>query len=178
MSIFKRLFGGDSKDQLDPRSLVESAAKELVAKAGFQLDVTVTQESQGDQNSISVDFFGEDEKLLCDRDGQYLEAIQIFLKRVLQHRLPEDRTPISVDAGGFSENNQRELERLADKLRQSVLSRKRPVYCRALRPRERKIIHQYLSTDQRIKTKSVGEGTYKKIKVYLADAPEHESSSQ
>lgn len=177
MNFFKKLFGSDSKENLDPRGFVEETAKALIEKAGWELDVTVTQETRDEQNTLVVDFFGADEKLICEREGQYLEAIQIFLKRVLQNRFPEDHSYITVDAAGFSEANQKELEQLADRLRQSVLSKKRPVYCRALPPKDRKIIHQYLSTDNRIRTKSVGEGTFKKIKIFLAQSGDDVAST-
>ena len=55
---------------------------------------------------------------------------------------------------------------LADRLKGIVLSKSKPVYIRALPPKDRKVIHQYLAEDSRVKSRSVGEGHYKKIKIY------------
>lgn len=178
MNFFKKLFGSDSKENLDGRGFVELTVNTLIEKGGWEIEATVTQENLNDQVKIQVDFMGPDENLFSDKGGQYLEAIQTFLKRALQNRFPEDKSLITVDCAGFSEKNQKDLEQLADKLRKSVLQKGRPVFCRALPPKDRKIIHQYLSSDSRIKTKSVGVGNFKKIKIYLANDSEHESSSE
>jgi spoIIIJ-associated protein len=175
MNFFKKLFGSSSKENLDSRGFVEETAKSLIAAAGFDLDVSVTQENGKDSEVVlNVEFFGADEQFLCQKDGQVLEAIQIFLKRVLQNRWPDDRSHIVVDAAGFSEANEKELHALADKLRHAVLRKKRPVYCRALPPKDRKIVHRFLANDDRIRTRSVGEGTFKKIKIFLANHSDKE----
>lgn len=179
MNFFKKLFGSGSKDVLDARGFVEETARSLISVAGFELDVTVTQESseEGEVN-LNVEFFGADEELLCQKEGQILEALQIFLKRVLQNRWPDDRSQVSVDAAGFSEANERELHALAEKLRNAVLAKKRPVYFRALAPKDRKIVHRFLSDDDRIRTRSVGEGTFKKVKIFLANSPDKDVAEE
>jgi spoIIIJ-associated protein len=47
-----------------------------------------------------------------------------------------------------------------------AVERGKPVYFRALTPKDRKTVHQYLAQDGRVKSRSVGEGLYKKIKIY------------
>jgi len=177
MNFFKKLFGSGSKDSLDPRGFVEQTAKSLIVAAGFELDVSVTQDTSDNQGevTINVEFFGPDEEFLCQKEGQVLEAIQIFLKRVLQNRWPDDRSQVLVDAAGFSEANEKELHALADKLRNAVLTKKRPAYVRALAPKDRKIVHRFLAGDDRIRTRSIGEGTFKKIKIFLATSSEKDA---
>lgn len=177
MNFFKKLFGSGVKQELDPRGVVEEAAKALTEVADFDVDVAVTQEiGEEGEAFLLVDFFGPDEEFLCYKEGQLLEAIQTFLKRVLQNRWPEERIQIVVDAAGFSEENEKTLQSLADKLRNAVLAKGRPVYCRALPPKDRKIVHRFLSQDTRIKTRSVGEGTFKKIKIFIANNQDRDTS--
>ncbi len=172
MNFFKKLFGGGNKDPQDPRGLVEQAIGSLIEVAGFDVEATVTEgANQEGESLVQVELHGNDDEFLCQKEGQVLEAISIFLKRVVLNRWPDDKTQILVDAAGFSEANERELIDLAEKLRDSVINKKRPVYCRALPPKDRKIIHRHLSEDLRIKTRSVGEGNFKKIKIYLASTP-------
>ena len=57
---------------------------------------------------------------------------------------------------------------LAEKLKGIAVSKKKSVYFRALPPKERKIVHQYLADDDRVKSRSIGDGLYKKIKIYPA----------
>ena len=59
------------------------------------------------------------------------------------------------------------------------MSKGKPVYFRALPPRDRKVVHQYLAEDGRVKSRSIGDGLYKKIKIFPVkneSAPMKESS--
>jgi spoIIIJ-associated protein len=58
-----------------------------------------------------------------------------------------------------------------------ALEKGRSVYFRALPPKDRKIIHQHLASDDRIKSRSVGEGNFKKIKIYPAKSSKENSDN-
>ena len=58
------------------------------------------------------------------------------------------------------------LVELAEKLRDRALEQGRSVYLRALHPKDRKVVHQYLASDERVRSRSVGDGLFKKIKIY------------
>jgi spoIIIJ-associated protein len=73
---------------------------------------------------------------------------------------------ISFDCNGYREESSKALVDLADKLKEKALEGGRSVYLRALPPKDRKIVHQHLATDERVRSRSVGEGLYKKIKIY------------
>jgi spoIIIJ-associated protein len=62
------------------------------------------------------------------------------------------------------------LIELAEKLKGIVIDKGRSVYVRALMPKDRKIVHQYLAGDERVKSKSIGDGLYKKIKIFPASS--------
>jgi spoIIIJ-associated protein len=133
------------------------------ANLDFSFDVTAEQERPG---NLVIEIYGGDEELLRAREGQLLDAIQLFLTRVVQHQLRDERVSIQVDNAGFREQANQELTELAEKLKNVALDKGKPVYFRALPPRDRKVIHQYLAEDGRVKSRSIGEGLYKKIKIY------------
>lgn len=148
-------------------SLLEKTLQGLIEKSG--LDLSFDVKVSGDKKEVLLDVFGADEELLKDKDGALLDGLQLYLKRVLQHKAPEDRVGIIVDCDSFRAESQQSLLDLADKLKGIALKKKKAVYFRALPPKERKIVHQHLSGDDRIKSKSVGDGLYKKIKVFPAN---------
>jgi superfamily II DNA/RNA helicase len=63
--------------------------------------------------------------------------------------------------------NEQALVAMAEKTKQEVLNRKEAVVIKALSPAERRIVHQYLSDDPTIKTRSIGDGRFKKIEISL-----------
>lgn len=174
-----KLFGGGKKkaegSDSDAVLLIEDIVAGIFEKGNFNLsfDLDISE----DQKDVRIEIYGEDEELLKARDGQLLDSIQLLVKRVLQHQLPEDRVQISLDCGGFREQANGELIELAEKLKGIALDKGKSVYFRALPPKDRKVIHQYLAEDGRVKSRSIGEGHYKKIKIYPVKGATEERAS-
>lgn len=162
--ILGRLFGKKTGgNTTGPVGTIETTLAELVRTADLDLEFEV--EDLG-EDCFKVEMFGNDEDLLTDREGQLLDGIQLFLTRVCQHRYPDNRVNITVDNSGYREEVNRELIDLAEKLKNVAVEKGKPVYFRALAPRDRKLVHQYLAEDDRVKSRSVGEGLFKKIKIF------------
>lgn len=162
--FLSKLFGGDKRSKAE--IFIEEKMQTLLNKSGLKLsfDLKVSE----DNKKILIDLFGEDESMAKEREGQLLDAFQLFLKRSLQNSFPDEKLGLIVDCDSFREQTDDELIDLANKLKNLVISKKKALFFRALAPRERKIVHQYLSEDSRVRTKSVGDGVYKKIKISLA----------
>lgn len=165
-NFFSRLFNKKSDTKATgAEGFVQETLAQLFTAAQLELDFEVRR-SDDRPDHVQVEVSGADEEMLRAKDGQLLDAIQLFLTRVAQHQLPDERVVISVDSAGYREESNQSLIDLAEKLRDVALEKGKPVYFRALPPRDRKVIHQHLAQDTRIKSRSVGEGLYKKIKIY------------
>lgn len=169
--FLSRLFGGKKKDAggSEVEVLVRSTVEGLVEKGGFDLQFEVS--SGADDKGfpqILIELSGADEELLKEREGQMIDSIQLFLQRVIQHNFPEDKTSIQIDCNGYREESSQALIDLAEKLKGVAIEKGKSVYIRALPPKDRKIVHQYLASDDRVKSRSIGDGLYKKIKIYPA----------
>ncbi len=168
VGFFSKIFGNGKKKEgpAEVESLIESTVQGIIERADFKLNFNLVHTVENEEPVVIVNFDGADEELLKDREGQLIDAFQLLIKRVLQHHLPEDRTNILVDCNGYREESTQALIDLAEKLKGIALEKGKSVYFRALPPKDRKVIHQHLANDQRVKSRSVGDGLYKKIKVY------------
>lgn len=170
--FFSKLFGGGKKKEAvsvgtgSVVSTVEHVMKGLAERANFDLSFQVRSETVGDAEEVTVEVSGADEELLTEKEGALLDAFQLFVKRVLQHQMPDTRVNVSFDCNGFREENNKTLIELADRLKEKALEQGRSVYLRALPPKDRKVVHQHLANDERVRSRSVGDGLYKKIKIY------------
>lgn len=165
--FFSKLFGGKKKSDNAVESLVKDTLETLFEKAQFDLSFTTrVEKDQEGEEAVHVEISGNDEELLKDKEGQMIDALQLYLKRVIQHNFAEDKTNILVDCNGFVEDSSQALVDLAEKLKGIALEKGKSVYFRALPPKDRKVIHQYLANDPRVKSRSIGDGLYKKIKIY------------
>lgn len=163
MSIFKKIWG--KKDNID--DLIEDTLMGILERGNFNLSYEISFLDK--ENRVEIELFGEDEKMLVDRDGQLLNAIQSLIFSVVQNNFSDKKTYVSVDCQGFLQRQDKELIQLADKLKKIVLKKKTPVYFRVLPPKDRRTVYQHLLKDDRVVGESIGEGHFKKIKLVLAD---------
>lgn len=172
MNFFKKLFGGGTKAKASGvEALVSENLQGLLERSGLDLTFEIRAETEEDGSTgLAVQISGPDEELIKERKGQVLDAFQLYLKRVVQHHFPDERTNLSVDCGGFREETEQALIERAESLKQIAIDQGKSVYYRALPPKERKIVHQYLAKDPRVKSRSLGDGLYKKIKIYPVKA--------
>lgn len=167
MNFLKKLFGKASPSSQDGtvERVINETLKGVLERADLQLSYEITGVTE---EQVTIEVSGSDEELLRDKDGQLLDALQFFMKRVIQHQLPESKVEVVFDSKGYREESNQALLDLAEKLKQVAIEKNRSVYFRALAPKDRKVIHQYLANDERVRSRSIGEGLYKKIKIFPA----------
>ena len=166
--LFGKLFGKKKRED-GPEAMVEDLLGRLVTLGGFELECSVKPAVDG---SVKVEISGPDEELLTSKEGLLLDALQLFVRRAVQHQQPEDGPNVDLDCSNFREQANEALIELAEKLKGVALDKGKSVYFRALPPKDRKVIHQYLAEDGRVRSRSVGEGHFKKIKIYPVKAGE------
>lgn len=164
MSFLQKIFG--STKTTSTQTVLDEVLQNVISKSGLDLSYDIKMSEDG--KDLLFDLYGADDEIIKDRDGAFLNSLQLFLKRVLQNKTDGEYVNIIVDSGTFREDADQSLIDLADKLKSVCLKKKKPVYFRAFPPRERKIIHQHLSEDTTVKSKSVGDGLFKKIKIFPA----------
>jgi spoIIIJ-associated protein len=168
--FFSRFFGGkDKTTKSEVQTIVEKTLEGIIKAGGFSIEFETKLVSEENENTLYVNLTGKDEELFKDYKGQVLDSLQLLLKRVVQHHLADDRTNIEVDCGGFKEENMQALIERAENLKTIAIEQNKSVYYRALPPKERKVVHQYLAKDPRVKSRSLGDGLYKKIKIFPAN---------
>lgn len=164
--FLSKLFGKSSKKGDDTViEVVKDTLEGVIERGNFQLYYDVKEATE---ERILVELHGEDEAALRDKEGQLLDSLQFLSKRVIQHKFPESKVDVIFDSNGYREESSQELIKVAEKLKAIVIEKNKSVYFRALPPKDRKIIHQYLANDTRVMSRSVGDGLYKKIKIYPA----------
>lgn len=174
--FFSKLFGGGKKEE-NLESVVEATLNGILENGNFDLSYELTLEKKEEITEVKIEFSGGDEALLKDYKGQLLDAIQLIVKRVTQHHFSDTQTNVLVDCGGYREESDAALIERAEHLKTIAIEQGKSVYYRALPPKERKVVHQYLAQDGRVKSRSLGDGLYKKIKIYPAKSTEAESDA-
>ena len=140
---------------------VKADISQLVEKMGFPSEVTVVLADSGLECCIN----GDHEEALIGNDGRTLDSLQYLLRKMMSRRLP-DRMMLSLDVGNYRERRAKELKDRALDLAEQVKTDGKTQAIAALNPSERRVVHMILQEDKAIRSRSVGEGLFKKVLIY------------
>jgi spoIIIJ-associated protein len=139
--------------------------KEVLQKMVDLITMDATILSQTAKGKILYEVKGGNAAVLIGKRGQTLEAMQYLVEKII-NKQNQKRIRVEVDVEGYLQNRRERLESLA--LRFSAKAKKtgRPLTAGQFNAHDRRIIHIALKEDRDVRTHSVGEGYYRKLKIY------------
>ncbi|MFV0438599.1 MAG: protein jag [Desulfopila sp.] len=152
---------GENDATEESLELVSQEVGRLVELMGFPSTVEVSAKGR----SVSCDISGPFEEALIGPEGKTLDAIQ-YLVRKMVARKGQERLRIALNVGDFRQRRLEELKVRAVELARSVRENGRTQVLPALNPSERREIHMVLQEDKEVRSRSVGDGLFKKILIY------------
>jgi len=134
---------------------------ELLELMGYPSEVTL----QVEDTALRCHISGEHEEVLVGSEGRTLDSMQYLLRKMMAGVLPE-RMMLSLDAGDFRRRRAEELKERALALAEEVRETGKTQAIPALNPAERREVHMILQEDKTIRSRSVGDGLFKKVLIY------------
>jgi len=153
----------ESETEARPESIeiIKDQLVQLLQKMGYPSEVEVSFEGLAVECNVS----GEFEEELAGPDGKTLDSIQYLLRKMVARQCPE-RLRIKVNVGSFRERRLEELKQKAVEYAAKVKETGKTQVLPALNPSERREIHMVLQEDKEVRSRSVGDGLFKKILIY------------
>lgn len=111
---------------------------------------------------LSVEINGESSAKLIGYRGDVLNSLQTILNSIASKHL-ESKIRVILNIGNYKEKREKALEELADKISKTVLKTGKSVTLEPMVAYERKIIHNRLQANNRVKTYSIGDEPYRKV---------------
>ncbi len=133
----------------------------LLDLMGYPSEVSLKVEA----SALRCHINGTHEDALVGTDGRTLDSMQYLLRKMMSSCLPE-RMMLSLDAGDFRQRRAEELKTRALELAEQVKESGKTQAIPALNPAERREVHMVLQEDKAIRSRSVGDGLFKKILIY------------
>lgn len=133
----------------------------LLELMGYPSQAVLTVEG----STLNCHLSGDHEEVLIGSEGRTLDSMQYLLRKMISRRLP-DRMMLALDAGDFRERRAEELKERARQLAEEVKETGKTQAIPALNPAERRVVHMILQEDKEIRSRSVGEGLFKKVLIY------------
>lgn len=141
---------------------IKGSTEQILSLMGCSAEVSLSE----DMGKVLVQISGSNLENIIGEEGNTLDALQYLVRKIVSQKFSE-KIMLSMDAGDFRETRKNELQELALEMARIVKEGKKYRIIAPLNPAERRIIHVTLQTDTTIRSKSIGEGLFKKIKIYL-----------
>jgi spoIIIJ-associated protein len=140
-------------------------AKEILAEIlnlmEIQAEVELKIWERTDETVLEIR--AENSGLLIGRKGQTLEALQYLVSRIAGERGGSEGPHIVVDIENYRLRRRKSLEDMALRLGEKAKRQRKTVTVDALSAADRRIIHAALQDDPWVTTKSLGQGSYRRL---------------
>lgn len=130
----------------------------------MEINAGIDMKTGDDGDEVVLDVKTEHSGLLIGRKGQTLEALQYMVTRIVGERPGGKEGPhIIVDTENYQERRRRSLEDMALRLGEKAKRQRKTVSIDALNAADRRIIHAALQDDPWLTTRSLGQGSYRRL---------------
>ena len=128
----------------------------------MELPVEIQMEYNAENDSLEVDFAGEDMGILIGKRGQTLDSLQ-YLTSLVVNKEQKDYVRVKLDTENYRKRRKETLENLARNIAYKVKKTRRPVSLEPMNPYERRIIHSALQGNKFVETYSEGSEPYRHV---------------
>lgn len=128
-----------------------------------------------DGTRVNAQIEGDNADKIIGREGSTIDAIQYLMRKIISQKFNE-KIFFSLDSGDYRSTRKTQLEAQALEMAKAVIDTGKSRTTSALNPSERRIIHVTLQNDETIRSSSIGEGLFKKVRVYLPGKGRKKSS--
>ncbi len=140
---------------------IKTVLNRLLGLMNFSADLEITSEP----GKVNIEVTSDFSELLVADAGRPLDGMQYIIRKIIGKKFPE-KIIIFLDSGGFRAKRKKELEETALKLAEEVKTGGKNRTITSLNPAERRIVHMALQEDKAIRSRSIGDGLFKKILIY------------
>src|SRR3989339_442005 len=158
---------------MDKTTVVKAETEELLKK----LVEAYTLEVNEQEGAFQIIIKTEEAPTIIGRHGETIRAIQKILEVILYKKLQES-VHVLINVNDYREKQQERLEYMASQYADKVNESRQPENVFHLSSYERRIIHQYITSNYPdLASYSVGEGRDRKLVIDLKEnAPKTEST--
>jgi spoIIIJ-associated protein len=151
---------------------IDTAATELIDRSrtvlaeilklmGFNASIEIRSGQPSEETVLEV--HAESSALLIGRKGQTLEALQYLVTRIVGERPGTEGPHVVIDVENYRERRRKSLEDMALRLGEKAKRQRKTVTVDALSAADRRIIHTALQDDPWVTTRSLGQGSYRRL---------------
>ncbi len=114
------------------------------------------------EDSIEINFWGPDKDVLLANNGELILALQFLYNKIFS----KSNTRILLECEGFRKKREKRIEKIAKDAVDYVLRTGLERILDPMAPWERRIVHLIVSEKENLKSESLGDGFFKRIRIF------------
>jgi spoIIIJ-associated protein len=161
-------FSGSLETDAQTENLARQTIEDLLDQMGVQASVSAkTLIPEGEEKPVvAINIEGDDLSFLIGRRSETLNAIQYIASLIASKKLGS-WVQIQLDVQNYRARRVAELQKLARRMADQVVSTGRKLYLEPMPSNERRIIHMELRKNDKVLSESFGEEPHRKVGISL-----------
>lgn len=127
------------------------------------LDFNFSVSSKADY--IEINFWGPDRDIFLENNGEAMLALQYIYNKIFS----KSEKKILLECEGFRKRREQRIERLAKNAVNYVQKSGNEKVLEPMAPWERRIVHIIVSDTERLKSESLGDGFFKRVRIFPSE---------
>lgn len=139
--------------------------KEFIIKIVSSVTNSEVSEIKYDKENNEIDVFGKDLGIAIGKNGKNMEAIE-YIVNLVARRKNILESSVVIDIKGYRRKKYEIIKNLAIRMAKKAVREGRKIVLKPMPSYERKIVHDALSDNKEVKTKSKNKDPYRRIIIY------------
>lgn len=139
-------------------------AKEILIGLLKRMGIKSEVEGFLKDGDLFLEIKGDRREILIGRHGETLESIQFLITRMINKRVKGYKR-VFIDIDNYQKRRSERISKMAHRLGEKVKRTRNTITIGPFNAQDRRIIHLTFKDDHLLKTESIGEGEYKKVKI-------------
>lgn len=146
----------------DNKEIIKETAVEIIKWMGFDCEVEIMEENGEDERVICNIKAKKDSNVLIGQGGDNLQALQHII-RLLVRKKTDDMIRFVLDINSYKKDQEVSVLDSAREMAQRAVDEKKTMIMRPMSAYNRRLVHMFLSNDERVKTESIGENGERRV---------------
>ncbi len=152
----------EEQDPIDIKKTIQQVVLDLTKKMNIESEVEMKEVFQGEKENLVCNVKTEESSYLIGQYGVNLQALQ-HLARVIVRKKTEEKADFILDVNFYRQEKNESISVLAKSMAERVIAEQKAIVLRPMSPYERRLVHMELSSNDQIKTESIGEGEERQV---------------
>lgn len=161
-------FSDSLESDFQTENLARQTVEDLLDQMGVQASVSAkTLIPEGEEKSVvAINIEGDDLSFLIGRRSETLNAIQ-YIASLIASKKAGSWVQIQLDVQNYRARRVAELQKLARRMADQVVTTGKKLYLEPMPANERRIIHMELRKNDKVHSESFGEEPHRKVGISL-----------